>query len=285
MKTETLNDTLNPTVRAMTGESRRGFLGKMFSAGALILGAQVIPFKLNAADGTVDAAAWHPSVYLGIETDGTVILVAHRSEMGTGIRTALPMIAADELEADWAKVKIQQAIGDKKYGDQNTDGSNSIKSFYQPMREAGASARAMLESAAASKWGVPVSECHAKNHEVVHATKGKLGFGELATLAASQPVPKKEELKFKAAADYRYIGKNVSITDIDKIVAGTTTYGIDAKMPGMVYASIERCPVIGGKLKSCDDSDAKKVAGVIGTATIEPYKGADTHSRRWVESR
>jgi isoquinoline 1-oxidoreductase beta subunit len=274
MKTEQLeqlNPTLNTTVRL---ESRRGFLGKMFGAGALILGAQVIPFKLEAADGTVDGAAWHPSVYLGIETDGSVIIVAHRSEMGTGIRTALPMVAADELDADWSRVKIQQAIGDKKYGDQNTDGSNSIKGFYQPMREAGASARAMLESAAASKWGVPVSECHAKNHEVVHATKGKLGFGELATLAASQPVPKKEELKFKPASEYRYIGKNVAITDIDKIVAGTTTYGMDAKVPGMVYASIERCPVIGGKLKSVDDADAKKVAGVIGTATIEPFKGA-----------
>lgn len=274
MKTEQLNTTLNPTVRAINGESRRGFLGKMFSAGALILGAQIIPIgKLEAADGTVDSAAWHPSVYLGIETDGSVIIVAHRSEMGTGIRTALPMVAADELDADWSKVKIQQAIGDKKYGDQNTDGSNSIKGFYQPMREAGASARAMLESAAASKWGVPASECHAKNHEVVHATKGKLSFGELATLAASQPVPKKEDLKFKAAADYRYIGKNVAITDIDKIVSGGTTYGIDAKMPGMVYASIERCPVIGGKLKSVDDSDTKKVAGVIQTATIDPFKG------------
>jgi isoquinoline 1-oxidoreductase beta subunit len=270
MTTEQLNQ-LNPTVRV---ESRRGFLTKMFSAGALILGAQVIPFKLEGADGTVDTAAWHPSVYLGLEPDGTVIIVAHRSEMGTGIRTALPMIAADEMEADWSRVKIQQAIGDKKYGDQNTDGSNSIKSFYQPMREAGASARMMLESAAASKWGVPVSECHAKNHEVVHATKGKLGFGELATLAAKQPVPKKEfdELKFKAASEYRYIGKNVPITDIDKIVAGHTTYGIDAKMPGMVYASIERCPVMGGKLKSVDDADAKSVKGVIQTAVIDPFK-------------
>jgi isoquinoline 1-oxidoreductase beta subunit len=213
-------------------------------------------------------------VYLGVEPDGTVILVAHRSEMGTGIRTALPMVAADEMEADWTRVKIQQAIGDKKYGDQNTDGSNSIKSFWQPMREAGATARVMLESAAASKWGVPASECHAKNHEVVHATKGKVGFGELATLAAKQPVPKKEDLKFKAASEYRYIGKNVPITDIDKIVAGHTTYGMDAKMPGMVYASIERCPVIGGKLKSVDDADAKSVKGVIQTAIIDPYKGA-----------
>lgn len=259
----------NPCVRA---ESRRGFLTKVFSAGALILGAQVFPTKLRGAAETVDTAAWHPSVYLGVETDGTVIIVAHRSEMGTGIRTALPMVAADEMDADWSKVKIQQAIGDRKYGDQNTDGSNSIKSFYQPMREAGATARAMLESAAASKWGVPVSECHASNHEVVHSAKGKLGFGELATLAAQQPVPKKEDLKFKPASEYRYIGKNVPITDLDKIVSGHTTYGIDAKMPGMVYASIERCPVMGGKLISCDDAEAKQVAGVIGTAIIPPFK-------------
>src|ERR1700733_10347531 len=163
--------------------SRRGFLEGVFSAGAFVLGTRILPQNALAAD-TVDEAAWHPSVYLGLEPDGRVIIVAHRSEMGTGIRTALPMVVADELEADWAKVKIQQAIGDKKYGDQNTDGSNSIKSFYQPMREAGATARTLLESAAASKWVLPVSECHCKNHEVVHATKGKLGFGELATLAA-----------------------------------------------------------------------------------------------------
>ena len=144
-----MNNELQPHVRV---ESRRGFLGKMFSAGALVLGAKYIPTILDGApiDPTVDTAAWHPSVYLGIETDGSVIIVAHRSEMGTGIRTALPMVAADELEADRSKVKIQQAIGDKKYGDQNTDGSNSIKGFYQPMREAGASARAMLTEAGAS---------------------------------------------------------------------------------------------------------------------------------------
>jgi isoquinoline 1-oxidoreductase subunit beta len=274
MNPETLNESLNPTIRV---ESRRGFLGKIFSAGALVLGAQVIPIgKLDAAAAadTVDQAAWHPSVYLGLEPDGTVIIVAHRSEMGTGIRTALPMVAAEEMDADWKKVKIQQATGDKKYGDQNTDGSNSIRSFYTPLREAGATARAMLESAAASKWGVPVTECHAKLHEVVHEPSNrKIGFGDLATLAAQQPVPKKEDLKFKAVADYRYIGKNVPITDMDNIVAGHTMYGMDAKMPGMVYASIERSPVIGGTLKSCDDSEAKKVAGVIQTAIIPPFKG------------
>jgi isoquinoline 1-oxidoreductase subunit beta len=253
--------------------SRRGFLGDIFSAGALVLAARVLPVNAEAAD-TVDTAAWHPSVYLGLETDGRVIIVAHRSEMGTGIRTALPMVVADELEADWKRVTIQQAIGDKKYGDQNTDGSNSIRSFYQPMREAGATARTMLEGAAAAKWGVPASECHAKNHEVVHsASNRKAGFGELVADAAKQPVPKKEDLKFKPVSEYRYIGKNIPITDLDDIMAGKTTFGMDARRPGMVYASIERSPVIGGKLKSVDDSEARKVAGVSDIQTIEAFKG------------
>src|SRR5665213_2312745 len=101
--------------------NRRGFLGTVFSAGAFVLATRVLPGDLDAAQ-TVDEAAWHPSVYLGLEPDGRVIIIAHRSEMGTGIRTALPMVVADELEADWKRVTIEQAIGDKKYGDQNTDG-------------------------------------------------------------------------------------------------------------------------------------------------------------------
>ena len=252
--------------------SRRGFLGNVFSAGALVLATRVLPGELDAAE-TVDTSAFKPSVYLGLEPDGRVIIVAHRSEMGTGIRTALPMVVADELEADWKHVHIQQAIGDAKYGSQNTDGSNSIRSFYQPMRVAGATARTMLESAAASKWSVPASECQAKNHEVIHSKTGrKFGFGELVTLAAQQPVPKPEDLKFKAASEYRYVGKNIPITDQDDIVVGKGTFGMDAKVPGMVYASIERSPVLGGKIVSMDDSEAKKVRGVLETATIEPFK-------------
>ena len=135
--------------------NRRAFLGGMFSAGAFVLAARLLPPNALAA-GEVDTAAWHPSVYLGVETDGTVIIVAHRSEMGTGIRSVLPTVAAEELDADWKRVKIQQAIGDAKYGSQNTDGSCSIRDFYDAMREAGASARSMLEQAAASKWNVPV---------------------------------------------------------------------------------------------------------------------------------
>jgi isoquinoline 1-oxidoreductase subunit beta len=256
---------------SITVVNRRDFLGGVFSAGALVLGASVLPLRSEAA--TTSPAAWQPSVYLGLEPDGRVIIIAHRSEMGTGIRTSLPMIVADEMEADWKRVKIEQAIGDAKYGSQDTDGSESIRDFYDPMREAGATARMMLEGAAASKWGVPASECQAKNHEVVHAKSDrKLGFGELVALAAKQPVPKKEQLKFKSPAEYRYVGKNVPIADLDDILEGKATFGMDARMPGMVYASIERPPVFGGKLKTYDDAEARKIRGVSKTLTIPPFK-------------
>jgi len=258
--------------------TRRTFLGGVFSAGALVLGARLLPLEafaatVSSASGGADSAAWHPSVYLGIETDGTVIIVAHRSEMGTGIRTGLPTIVADELDADWGRVKIEQALGDVKYGSQNTDGSCSIRDFGDAMRDVGATARLMLERAAAAKWGVPAEECKAQNHQIVHAaSKRKLGYGELATLAAQQPVPKKEELKYKPASEYRYIGKEFPTVDRDDISAGRGTFGIDAKMPGMVYASIERSPVLGGKLKSFDDQEARKVPGVQQTIVIPGFK-------------
>ena len=247
--------------------SRRTFLGGMFSAGALVLGARLLPLEASAANpstnATADTAAWAPSVYFGLETDGTVILVAHRSEMGTGIRSVLPVVLADELEADWKRVKIEQAIGDKKYGDQNTDGSCSIRNFYDAMREAGATARLMLEQAAAKEWAVPVEECKGQNHFVIHAkTNRKLGYGELAASAAKLPVPKQDALKFKTPAEFRYIGKDLPTVDLSDLCTGKATFGIDATMPGMVYASIERSPVIGGKLKSYDDKEAKAVRGV-----------------------
>ncbi len=256
--------------------TRRTFLGGMFSAGAFVLAARLLPeeaLALTGAGENADKAAWNPSVYLGIETDGSVIIVAHRSEMGTGIRSALPSVLADELDADWARVKIEQAIGDAKYGNQNTDGSCSIRDFYDAMREAGASARMMLESAAAAQWGVPVAECKAQNHFVVHAGSGrKLGYGELAALAAKQPAPKKEELKFKSPSEYRYIGKELPTVDRDDICAGRGVFGIDATMPGMVYAVVARSPVFGGKLKSYDDQEARKVRGVLKVAQIPPFK-------------
>ncbi len=239
--------------------SRRGFLG-IFSAGAFVLATKA------------DTTNFQPSVYLGMEPNGIVTIVAHRSEMGTGIRTALPMVAADELDVDFKNVRVEQAIGDAKYGSQDTDGSNSIRSFYEPLRIAGATARLMLERAAAAKWGVPAEECKGRNEQVTHSSGKKIAYAELVTLAASQPVPKADELTFKAPAEYRYIGKALPIVDLNNICTGKAVFGIDAKVPGMVYASIERSPVMGGKIASVDDSEARKVAGVSQTVQIDPLK-------------
>ncbi|MGA3190283.1 MAG: molybdopterin cofactor-binding domain-containing protein, partial [Bryobacteraceae bacterium] len=247
--------------RAELVVSRRGFLG-IFSAGALVLSTEL------EADTN-----WQPSVYLGMEPSGIVTIVAHRSEMGTGIRTSLPMVAADELDIDWKNVRVEQALGDAKYGSQDTDGSNSIRSFYEPLRIAGATARTMLERAAASKWGVPATECKGRNEQVIHLPSGrKIVYAELVTLAAAQAVPKKEELIYKPAAEYRYIGKALPIVDLQALCTGKGVFGIDAKMPGMVYASIERSPVMGGKIVSVDDSEARKVTGVSQTVQIEALK-------------
>ena len=272
MKRESMN--------AVQVVSRRGFLGTIFSAGALVLGAQLLPDPSHEARGAETAPGkqvWYPSVYLGVQPDGTVIIVAHRSEMGTGIRTSLPMVAADELDVEWSRVRVEQALGDKKYGSQDTDGSNSIRSFYDPLRIAGATARAMLVSAAAAKWGVPASECKAVNGQVTHTGGGrKATYGELAALAAQQPVPKADTLKFKSPAEYRYVGKGVPSVDLDDLVSGHGRFGMDAKMPGMVYASIERPPVVGGKVTSVEDSEARKVRGVQQTVRIERFK-TDTY--------
>ncbi|HVN07147.1 MAG TPA: molybdopterin cofactor-binding domain-containing protein [Bryobacteraceae bacterium] len=236
--------------------SRRGFLGQMFSAGALVLAAPLVPAA--KAD-----AVWQPNVYLGIEPDGTVKIVAHRSEMGTGCRTGLPMIVADELEADWARVKVIQALGDPKYGSQDTDGSCSVRDFYDILRTAGATARTMLENAAAAKWGVPESECHGKNHFVAHDNGDrKLAYGELAGAAATAKVPDKSAVRYKTPDQFRYIGKPIPIVDLKPIVTGRATFGTDARMPGMVYAAIERPPVMGATIKTCDDAAAKQVKGV-----------------------
>jgi isoquinoline 1-oxidoreductase beta subunit len=252
---------------------RRNFLGTVFSAGALVFAGGVTPSLLGSAEAERDAAAatWNPNVFLGVETDGSVTIVAHRSEMGTGIRTTLPMILADELGADWNRVKVQQALGDaKKYGSQDTDGSCSIRDFYDIMREAGATARLMLERAAAAQWNVPATECKAQNHEVEHAPSGrKAGFGELTAAAAKQPMPGKSEIQLRPASEFRYIGKGVPSVDLKDICTGKSIYGFDAHVPGMVYASIERSPVLGGKLKGFDDSETKKVAGVLQTVTLD----------------
>src|SRR5258708_4783934 len=262
---------------AIENVSRRGFMKGMVSAGALVLSVRFLPETLWAEglpkDTKVDHAVLNPSVYLGINTDGTVFIIAHRSEMGTGIRTSLPLVLADELEADWKRVKLEQAVGDERYGDQNTDGSHSIRSFFDLFLQAGASARTMLTQAAAQKWGVPQTECVAEFHTVVHQASGrKLGYGELAAAAAKLPVPKKEDVKLKARSEWRYIGKGTTSYDLKDMCTGKAAYGQDTRMEGMLYASVARPPVFGGAVKSVDDKAALSVAGVKQTETIDAFK-------------
>ena len=258
--------------------SRRKFLKGVFGAGALILSVRYIPpiwAEGPSTDGQTDAdrAAFHPNVFVGIQQDGTVYIVAHRSEMGTTIRTSLPLVFADELDADWKRVKIDQAIGDKRYGDQNTDGSQSVRRYYDIMRQSGAAARSMLIQAAALQWNVPASECSTELHAVVHkATNRRAEYGALASQAAHLAVPKNEQLQLKQPSQWRYIGKGMTSVDLEKLCTGKAMYGMDARVDGMVYASIEHPPVFGGKINTLDDQEALKVAGVRQTVRIDPFK-------------
>ncbi len=253
--------------------SRRGFLRGAFVAGTFVLGARLVPEPLWADASSGGPPVFQPDIFLGIAGDGTVTIVAHRSEMGCGSRTALPLVVADELDADWSKVKIDQAIGDPKYGEQDTDGSHSVRSFFDQMRQIGATGRVMLITAAAQQWRVSAKECTTEPGFVVHKASGrKVGYGALVPAAAKLPVPKKEDVPLKNRSEWRYIGKDNALFDLSDIVTGKATFGMDAKMPGMVYASVEHPPVLGQKIKSYDDKGALKVAGVKQTLTISPFK-------------
>jgi len=251
-------------VEREAGNSRRDFLRGMLGAGAFVLGVSVMPEQLFAAAASgaggdpfppSEKAPLQPSVYLAIGTDGTTYVIAHRSEMGNGVRTSLPRIVAEELDADWARVQVVQATGDEKYGDQDTDGSHSVTSFFVPLREAGATARLMLVRAAAQQWGVPATECSTERHQVIHQASGKnLGYGELATAASKLEVPKKEELKLKPRSEWRYIGKPAVSYDLKDLCSGKAKYGQDTHMAGMLYASVAHPPVLGSTVKSLDDS-------------------------------
>jgi isoquinoline 1-oxidoreductase beta subunit len=250
--------------------SRRSILKGLGITGGLVLAAPLMSRQAFAAYQTGAGKMPHgtvvdPRVFVAIAPDGIVTIVAHRAEMGTGVRTSLPLIVAEEMEADWSRVKVTQAHGDEvKFGNQDTDGSRSTRHYLIPMREIGAAARTMLEAAAAERWGVPASEVKAVNHEVVHAASNRrLGFGDLAADAAKQPVPNVEGLKLKDPKSFRYLGKGeIGIVDLRDITIGAAQYGGDVRLPGMKYAVIARPPVTGGKLVSFDSTDAMKVPGV-----------------------
>jgi isoquinoline 1-oxidoreductase beta subunit len=253
--------------------SRRDFL-KGAAASGFVVSMQMLPVSkmhpfsgvgaANAAEGVPSGSGTlSPNVFVSIDKSGTVTIVAHRSEMGQGVRTSVPMILADELEADWSRVKIEQAVGDKIYGNQYTDGSRSVRHNFQRMREFGATTRAMLEQAAAVKWGVPSTECEAKNHKVVHGPSGRSAdYGELVEIASTLKVPSARQVTLKDPKQWRYIGKEMIGVDNQDMVVGNATFGIDVKIPGMKYAVVDHCPVTYGKVISFDASEALKVPGV-----------------------
>jgi isoquinoline 1-oxidoreductase beta subunit len=259
--------------------SRRGMLRALGLTAGLVLAMPLLPRRGMAAYSTGAGKMPHgtvndPRVFVSIAPDGVVTIIAHRSEMGTGSRTGLPMVVADEMEADWSRVRVRQAPGDEvKYGNQDTDGSRSTRHYLVPMRQIGAAARMMLEAAAAKRWNVAVTEVKATNHEVVHGPTGrKLGYGDLATDAASQTVVPAAELQLKDPKDFRYIGKGkISIVDLHDITTGRAMYGSDTRLPGLKYAVIARPPVVGGKLVSFDASDALAVSGVERVTEVQGW--------------
>ena len=261
------------TFTAVENISRRNVL-KLFGAvgGGLALGATSLSWSPMALAEDKQALM---NLFVAIGEDNKVYLTCHRSEMGQGIRTGIPQILADELEADWDKVVVVQGLADKRYGSQNTDGSRSIRKHYHRMRQMGATARTMLEQAAAQIWQVPVAEVYAKAHKIHHKGSNKsLSYGELAVAASRLPMPELDSVVLKPESEFTHIGQSHTIVDMDAMLTGKAIYGYDIKLDGMLYASITRPPVLGSDVLSLDDTKARKIAGVVDIITLPVPKGA-----------
>ena len=242
---------------------RREFVGGLLVAVAGRTLAAQSPKKPKTSDEALKerSEGLRPNVFIHVASDGKVTLVNHRSEMGQGVRSTIPALLADELGADPGRVEIEQADGDKKYGDQNTDGSSSIRNRYEELRFAAAAARAMLIAAAAKRWGVPADSLQARDHAVWNG-KRSLGFGELADAAGKLPVPKPEEIKLRPRSEMKHVFRDLPLVDARAIATGAAKFGADVPLEGMLIAVIARPPVVGGKVVRLDDSKALAVPGV-----------------------
>ncbi len=245
-------------------QTRREFIKVCsLTAGGIFLVAYV-PIGCTDSDenADLDPNILSPSAYLKIDSDGIVTVYVHRTEMGQGIQTALPMIVAEELEVNWKDIRIEQADGDWKYGDQMTTGSRSIRLSYDPFKIAGATAREMLIIAASVKWGINSNDCFAKNGFVQNKINDdRFSYGELVSDAAKLPVP--QNIKLKDPGDYKIIGKRIKRVDTPAKLYGTAKFGMDIIVPGMVYATVKRSPILGGNVKSFNASKAKSIKGVL----------------------
>ena len=258
-----------------TAMPRRQFLKLSGIAG----GGLVLAFSLagtsrsDAAKST--ARAFEPNSYIQIKPDGTIILMAYSPDAGQGVHTFLPMIMAEELEVRWKDVTIiQSGISSEKYGRQVAGGSGATPWAWWPIRQAGATARTMLVTAAAQTWGVPEEECSARNATVHHRkTKRKLRYGELAEKAATLPVPEKESLILKERKDYKILGKFITQVENHAIVTGKPIFGIDQNLPGMVYAVYVKCPRFRGKPVNANLDQVKQLPGVLDAFIVDGHGG------------
>ena len=270
---------------------RRTFLKLTTAAGGgLLLGFRWLS---AATPAPAKAATFEPNAFLRIAPSGRVTLLSQNPEVGQGIKTAFPMIIGEELDVNWQDVVIEQApLNTEHYERQVAGGSGSIRASYTTLREAGATARSLLVSAAAEQWGVPPATCRTANSTVTHPTTGRsLTYGELATAASKLPAPTKIQLK--AASDFTLLGTRVPTADLHAIVTGAQPYGIDTKQPGMLYGAISNPPEHGQKLDTVDDSAALKVPGVVkvvswpdkvavlATNTWAAFQGQDALKVKW----
>src|SRR5881296_1917944 len=252
---------------ASAGITRREFLETTGAAGAgLVIGFHLPASGRGRGGAPLAAAPFAPNAWLRIGADESVLVIVDRSEMGQGVTTSLPMLLAEELDADWSKIRIEFAPADKAYtnpmfGMQGTGGSTSVRAAYTPLRKAGAAARELLVAAAAQTWGVEKAECRAERGAVVHArSKRRLTYGKLVTKAATLGAP--PDVPLKDPKDWKILGTRVRRLDTPPKVDGSAQFGIDVKVPGMLVAVVARSPVFGGKAKSFDAAKAKAVPGV-----------------------
>jgi isoquinoline 1-oxidoreductase beta subunit len=272
--------------------TRRDFIKMSSVAGAGL----VLAFYLPSKDEVADDAAFVPNAWLKIDTDGTVTVTVARSEMGQGVQTSMPMIVAEELDADWSKIRIVQADAHPtRYGSMSTGGSFSVRGSWMALRTAGATAREMLLTAAAQTWGVNKSTCRAENSAILQSSGKRLSYGELAAAAGKVPVP--TEVPLKDPKDFKILGKPMRKLDTPLKVNGSAKFGVDIRVPGMLFASIEKCPVFEGKVAAFDASRAKAVAGVrdviqldegiavVADSTWAAFEGRKALSITWDEGR
>ena len=252
--------------------SRRSFLRvTALAGGGMLLASYIEPVaKVLAQFGP--QAPLLPASFISIAPDGIITIIAKNPEIGQGVKVMLPMLIAEELDADWKDVRIEQGdLNMAKYGLQIAGGSTATPLNWEPMRQVGAGGRQMLISAAAQTWNVPASECTTTPSRVHHeASKRSASYGELASKAAMLPVPDPKTLKMKDPKDYRIIGHSMANPDIHKIVTGKPVFGIDFTMPGMLYANFEKCPVFGGKVVSANLDEVKAQPGIRHAFVVEP---------------